>query len=590
MTTYRLFLALMLWSPSLLWAQPAPDFTITATDNEMHQLYADYLDNGKTVVLDIMFTTCPPCNSIAPLLEPLYQEWGAGQEDVVFFSLSDKAFDDNTDVAAFEATHGQTFHGAGQDGGSLSAVAPYKAGTYGAFNGTPTFVVIAPDGTVIYNPRGSNRNATVDSIGAAIEATGAMRPVVNYSVGGQLTNADGQPLTDVSVYISSQTDPEISSGDGSFQFPTELQGSTISIRPENDNNYRNGVALIDLVLLQRHMLFIDTLDSPYKYFAADINRSRSLSPSDLVLLQRFLLFLDNDFANNTSWRFIPSDFTFLNPSNPLVIHPPDSIIYSDLNGDQANTDFIGVKIGDVNSNADPNSLWAPEDQVNLGTPQVWQGQDQALVQGQSYQLTIRGSYRDMYAINATLGFDPQQIKVTAIESLAEGFAQDVVDNQGRLAEGFYHFSWMPMSGERSAAQQEDIMVIEIKALQNLDHLPLTLAGEVYHTDEQGELLFSNLNLDLKADQTTSTRDLSKTALAFYPNPTQDYVWLTRSENGQAFGSLEVRNSLGQVVKTVAPSAALGDQAIDLGDLPKGLYLLYSQTAQQAKYLGKVLKQ
>jgi len=54
-------------------AQVAPDFTVTDIDGQVHHLYADYLNQGKTVMIKIMFTTCPPCHSIAPFMEPLYQ-------------------------------------------------------------------------------------------------------------------------------------------------------------------------------------------------------------------------------------------------------------------------------------------------------------------------------------------------------------------------------------------------------------------------------------------------------------------------------------------------------------------------------------
>jgi thiol-disulfide isomerase/thioredoxin len=65
-----------LFSSLFSFAQPlAPDFTVTDSHGNVHHLYADYLNQGKTVMIEVFFTTCPPCNSIAPYLEPLYQEW-----------------------------------------------------------------------------------------------------------------------------------------------------------------------------------------------------------------------------------------------------------------------------------------------------------------------------------------------------------------------------------------------------------------------------------------------------------------------------------------------------------------------------------
>src|SRR5690606_38409915 len=117
------------------------------------------------------------CNSIAPLMEPLYEVWGSGEYDVEFFDLSDKTSDTNPLVAAYKANYGHTYPAAGNEGGSVQAVGPYKDGTFGPWSGTPTFVVIAPDGSVQYDVGGPGNQATIDAIDAALAATGAEKPV-----------------------------------------------------------------------------------------------------------------------------------------------------------------------------------------------------------------------------------------------------------------------------------------------------------------------------------------------------------------------------------------------------------------------------
>src|SRR5688572_4123188 len=170
-------------------AQVAPDFTVTDIDGQVHHLYADYLNQGKTVMIKIMFSTCPPCHSIAPLMEPLYQEWGAGEYDVEFFEMTDKSFDTNSLMEGFVAQYNETFPAISQQGNALPTVQPYKNGTFGPWFGTPSFVVIAPNGDVQFNVQGPGNQATIDAIDAALTATGAQKP-------GQVVLAPDFTVTD----------------------------------------------------------------------------------------------------------------------------------------------------------------------------------------------------------------------------------------------------------------------------------------------------------------------------------------------------------------------------------------------------------
>lgn len=157
---------------------PAPNFTVMSSPTVSHRLYEDYLNQGKTVVLELFFVDCPSCNSFAPFMSGLYDEWGHGEEDVAFIALDVKETDNFMDVAAFQMRHGHDWLAISQEGESVEASLPYRDGTYGMYLGTPTIIVIAPDGTVNFNPNGTNR----DSLGymqldSAIVATGAKHDI-----------------------------------------------------------------------------------------------------------------------------------------------------------------------------------------------------------------------------------------------------------------------------------------------------------------------------------------------------------------------------------------------------------------------------
>lgn len=178
----RMYTLFILFLSLGMMAQTAPDFTVTDTHGKEHKLYEDYLDQGKTVVLDLFFVDCPPCNTLAPLLEPLYQEYGAGTGDVEFISLTSEPTDSDAKVLAFEEQHGTTWPAISGDGGGPEAQAPYTDNSWGQFLGYPTLIVIAPDGSVQFDAWvDGDYPATIELLDEWIGNTGAMRPVSNVS-------------------------------------------------------------------------------------------------------------------------------------------------------------------------------------------------------------------------------------------------------------------------------------------------------------------------------------------------------------------------------------------------------------------------
>ncbi|GAB4245203.1 MAG: hypothetical protein Kow0027_05360 [Saprospiraceae bacterium] len=334
---------LLFFFASQLCAQQAPDFTITASDGQSHTLYADYLDNGKTVVIEMMFTTCPPCNSFAPFMEPLNEKWGGGQHDVVFFSLSTQNFDDNADVGNWLANHGATFPGAGKDGGALEALQPYLDGQFGPYFGTPAFIVIAPDGTVNFNVGfGQLGQAKADAISDAIAATGAQLPPVNVHVTGTVTTPDGTPIGSTTFTVKQDADTILTANQLDF-YMDATPGLVYSVIPEKLDSLPNGVTTFDMVLIAKHILAVDTLDF-WQILAADINNSSSVSTLDMVTLRKWIL----------GQIFIQPSWVFYNSACDPAIPGSCAIEFSVQPGDTLVTlSIYGVKKGDVNYSANP---------------------------------------------------------------------------------------------------------------------------------------------------------------------------------------------------------------------------------------------
>lgn len=342
----------------------APDFTVTDSHGQVHHLYADYLNQGKTVLLEVFYTTCPPCNSIAPLMEPFYQEWGAGDYDVEFFEMSDKNFDTDALVNAYQAQYGETFIGVGKDGGSLAAVAPYKNGSFGPWYGTPTYIVIAPDGSVQYDVDGPTNQATIDSLDAALLATGAQKPPPPedpVSVTGQITFFEGTTgvgnafvqLVDGQGNLIKQ---DTTGTNGQYNLSVLLSEAQPdwALKVEKNGSPTNGVNALDLVRIQKHLLFVDPFTGPLPKIAADANKSLSITALDIITISKVLLGINANFPDGKSWVVIPADTDFGTPGQsapPIISY---SIPVLDIINGIRSPNFIAIKKGDVTGNANPN--------------------------------------------------------------------------------------------------------------------------------------------------------------------------------------------------------------------------------------------
>lgn len=172
--------------------------------------------------------------------------------------------------------------------------------------------------------------------------------LVGGIVSGMVTTEDDVPVQNVSVELQFAESMTSSTNDaGQYSFPSMPLGGTYDIVPTKTDNAMDGVSTLDLILIQRHILKLKDLDTPFKMIAADINNDGLLNGSDLISLRRVILGKTDEFVNNTSWRFIDQGFSF-EEENPLGENVPEEYSINQLSEDMA-VDFIAVKTGDVNN-------------------------------------------------------------------------------------------------------------------------------------------------------------------------------------------------------------------------------------------------
>ncbi|GLR16720.1 hypothetical protein GCM10007940_13350 [Portibacter lacus] len=193
-----------------------------------------------------------------------------------------------------------------------------------------------------------------DNLGGCPDVDGAL-----LNVGGKVATEEGNSVDNV-VVEAMAANPEFpkyanTDADGNYAFNNNPAFLSYEISSVRDDSHMNGVSTLDLVLIQKHILNIESLDSPYKRIAADINNDGSIKVADLLQLRKLILGLynENKLPSNEAWRFVDADFQFADASNPF---PFDEVInIESLETDVMSENFVAIKVGDVNSNVSLSS-------------------------------------------------------------------------------------------------------------------------------------------------------------------------------------------------------------------------------------------
>ncbi len=167
---------------------------------------------------------------------------------------------------------------------------------------------------------------------------------------GDIYTEQDQMIDNVAVGLEEMTTSNMNQtntdADGHFAFSNITAQHDYRLVATDNVDHLNGVSTLDLVMIQRHILGIEHLDSPYKVIAADINNSGDINGIDLVELRKLILGVYDVLPQNNSWRFVDQEQIFADILSPWPIK--EDIQLTQVNGDMMNNDFIGVKIGDVN--------------------------------------------------------------------------------------------------------------------------------------------------------------------------------------------------------------------------------------------------
>ena len=257
-------------------------------------------------------------------------------------------------------------------------------------------------------------------------------------INGLIDTENGVSVEGVEVNLSGQSAGNITTNNsGQFQFYNLPIGNDITIAPVKDDDHLNGVTTYDMVLVSKHILGVKPLDTPYKMIAADANRSGGITTFDLVEMRKLILYVNDEFPTNTSWRFVPKDYQFAEPTNPWAAPFPEIINVNNLPDDLLDADFVAIKTGDVNGSVQANLDGTSEDRSTAGTLAL-QTENQFFEMGELVTIALKTEDFEALGFQFTLQFDPSimefvdvQPSLTDLGHIGRRFVED----------GFLTVSW-----------------------------------------------------------------------------------------------------------------------------------------------------
>ncbi|MFZ4545109.1 MAG: HYR domain-containing protein [Saprospiraceae bacterium] len=355
-------------------------------------------------------------------------------------------------------------------------------------------------------------------------------------------------------------------------------GNNYVVKPEKTGDELNGVTTFDVVRMTRHILGLDKITNPYTLIAADVNKNGTISSADIVAARRVILGLSPKFAaTQNSWRFVKKDFVFTNPLNPFASPFPELNIVS-LNSDLT-SNFVAIKIGDLNASAKPKSNTPAGQRGNAKKVQLF-ADNINLKSGKTYRVPLLIKDKDINGMQFTLKLNDK----VSLTNIVTGNLSDMnASNIAVLDNNTITASW---NSNTAITKGSTFAILEIMANENCalsDVLALnsevTLA-EAYDKNDESidiELAFTNS----KTTNTVRNIELYQNQ----PNPFNESTQISFFLPESTVATLQIMDINGRIIYTQKNEYNSGNHTIninknEMSNLTTGILYYQLQTPDQ----------
>lgn len=361
-----------------------------------------------------------------------------------------------------------------------------------------------------------------------------------------------------------------SDAQGNFAFAGAPGTCNYSIIPSLDTLPILGVNTLDVLLTELHISGQAPLANPYRIIAADVNHDGLVNAADLDAMNNLIVGTANTFPNNKAWRFVPSNFVFPNPAQPLAASFPEKISTTCPVNTGLSKNFTAIKTGDVDGSALTSSRG--EDWV------AFYAEKQRYYAGDLVEVAIMvPEMSNLAGFQFTLEADPSYLALQSVSPGTISTRLGISLDQNRVAASWYSTS--PLAGEQI------VLVLKFTALQAgtltqvLQMNSAIAQSEAYNQSLKSALAVLQFNQAGERTETLLSSDkLSAQLFPISPNPTAGPVMAAFSLPEAGHATLVLSDLNGRVVATQNGYFEKGNHRVEMQVEESGLFFLNFQSA------------
>ena len=404
---------------------------------------------------------------------------------------------------------------------------------------------------------------------------------VSNSIGGTVMTETAQQVEQVQLVLQgSNADPEYTDNEGSYAFNAMPVGGSYRIVTQKDSDPLEGVSTLDLIQIQRHILAINRIESPYKLIAADIDNSGTINGVDLIELRKLILGVYTEYPDNNSWRIVDAQQDLGN--DPFVSEIRESYIVSDLSADMQ-IDFIGVKVGDVDQSY---SQFKKDNIVARSEGFRFELEEKTLKPGiQESIIVTSNSALGLHGVQVDLNFDTEKVAVLDLLPIDKNLTPANF-NMHRLSEGKTSLVWYNTASTNLTGELFELIIlpyeeVELSEVMSIDQK--RISAEAYASNEV-------VGVNLAFNQAEQEEGSELLLMQNSPNPWSEQTEITYYLPQASSAVLSVFDISGRVIYSEEREANQGLNSIilDKEDLNVQGVLYYELVTDNGRKIQKMI--